>query len=158
MTGIFIAVGFVFLLFEELVRRGKIRPEKPLSDLTYKNAIIIGLAQCLAFFPGVSRAGAVILVMMVLGFRRDESAAFSFLIAIPTILAAGGYDLFKSREFLLNSISLLPVLAAGFITAFTVAYLAVKWFIRYLQRHTLNLFGFYRLLAGAALLLLLLLT
>jgi undecaprenyl-diphosphatase len=158
MTGIFIAVGFVFLLFEGLVRRGRIRPERPLSDLTYKNAIIIGLAQCLAFFPGVSRAGAVILVMMLLGFRRDESAAFSFLIAIPTILAAGGYDLFKSRELLLNSISLLPVLAAGFIAAFAVAYVAVKWFIRYLEHHTLNLFGFYRLLAGAGLILLLLLT
>jgi undecaprenyl-diphosphatase len=158
MTGIFIAVGLVFLLFEGLVGKGRIKPQRPLSDLTYKDAVIIGLAQCLAFFPGVSRAGAVILVMMALGFRRDESAAFSFLIAIPTILAAGGYDLFKTRELLFGSLTLLPILLAGFITAFAVAYLAVKWFIRYLQRHTLNLFGIYRLIAGAALIFLLLLT
>ncbi len=158
MTGIFVAVGLIFLLFEGMVSKGWLRPQRPLSDLTYGHAVIIGLAQCLAFFPGVSRSGAVILVMMVLGFRRDESAAFSFLIAIPTILAAGGYDLFKSKELLLDSISLLPVLAAGFITAFAVAYVAVKWFIRYLQSHTLNLFGIYRLLAGAGLILLLLLT
>ncbi len=158
MTGIFIAVGLVFLLFEGLVGKGRIRPRRPLSDLTYKHAVIIGLAQCLAFFPGVSRAGAVILVMMALGFRRDESAAFSFLIAIPTILAAGGYDLFKTRELLFGSLTLLPMLLAGFITAFAVAYLAVKWFIRYLQRHTLSLFGIYRLIAGAVLIFLLLLT
>ena len=158
MTGIFIAVGLVFLLFEGLVGKGRIKPERPLTDLTYKHAVIIGLAQCLAFFPGVSRAGAVILVMMALGFRRDESAAFSFLIAIPTILAAGGYDLFKTRELLFGSLTLLPILLAGFITAFAVAYLAVKWFIRYLQRHTLSLFGIYRLIAGAVLIFLLLLT
>lgn len=154
MMAIFIFVGVLFIGFEALVKKGMIRPNRGLSGLTYRNAALIGLAQCLAFFPGVSRAGAVILVMMVLGYRRDDSAAFSFLLAVPTILAAGAYDLYKTRDLLLSSGSSAFMFLMGFGTAFAVAYLAVKWFIRYLQRHTLHLFGFYRLVAGAALYLL----
>lgn len=150
MIAIFIAVGGLFFLFEALVKKRLIRPEKTLGVLTWKNAVIIGLAQCLAFFPGVSRAGAVIVAMMILGFRRDESAVFSFLLAVPTILAAGAYDLYKTKDLLFSSgLSSWVNLFAGFITAFAVAYFAVKWLIRYLQNHTLNLFGFYRLIAGA---------
>ena len=157
MIGIFILVGVLFLVFEGLVKRGLFQPQKPLSELTYRNAIIIGLAQSLAFLPGVSRAGAVILAMMILGYRRDDAAAFSFLLAIPTIFSAGAYDLFKTRELLLASGSQAMMLPVGFISAFIVAYFAVKWFIRYLQNHTLNLFGVYRLIAATILLLLLLL-
>jgi undecaprenyl-diphosphatase len=154
MMGIFILVGLLFLVFEELVRNGRLRPQKRLSELTYRKAIIIGLAQSLAFLPGVSRAGAVILAMMILGYRRDDSAAFSFLLAIPTILSAGAYDLFKTRELLLASGSHAMMLLIGFIVAFAVAYFVVKWFIGYLQNHTLNLFGTYRLVVGSILLLL----
>jgi undecaprenyl-diphosphatase len=157
MIMIFMFVGLLFFGFEAVVKKGILKPETPLSGLTYRNAILIGLAQCLAFFPGVSRAGAVILAMMVLGYRRDDSAAFSFLLAVPTILAAGAYDLYKTRDLLLSSGSSVFILLVGFITAFAVAYLAVKWFIRYMQCHTLNLFGFYRLAAGTLLLVLFLL-
>ncbi len=157
MIGIFVFVGIVFLGFEALVKRGLIRPQKPILELTYRNAIIIGLAQSLAFLPGVSRAGAVILAMMLLGHRRDDSAAFSFLLAIPTIFSAGAYDLYKTRNVLLASGPQAWTLVVGFIAAFAVAYFAVKWFIRYLENHTLNLFGIYRLAAGSLLLLLLLL-
>lgn len=150
MTAIFILVGLFFLLFEDLVRRGRIKPQKPLSELTYRNAILIGLVQCLAFLPGVSRAGAVILIMMALGYRRDHAAAFSFLLAIPTILAAGGYDLLRSKDVLAASTGSLGLLASGLVVSFIVAFLIMKWFIRYLQHHTLSLFGVYRLLAGAA--------
>jgi undecaprenyl-diphosphatase len=156
MIGIFISVGVLFLIFESLVKKGHIKPQESLSKLTYRNAVIIGLAQCLAFLPGVSRAGAVILAMMILGYMRDDSAAFSFLLAIPTILSAGAYDLYKSREILLAPGAPVLLLAVGFIAAFVVAYLAVRWFIRYLQNHTLNLFGVYRLVVGAILLLLVL--
>jgi undecaprenyl-diphosphatase len=90
---------------------------------------------------------------MVLGFRRDDAAAFSFFLAIPTVLAAGAYDLFKTRDLLLQSVSSIPVLAVGFAVAFAVALFALRWLIRYLQSHTLNLFGFYRLAAGVLLLL-----
>jgi len=157
MMGIFILVGLLFLVFEELVGRGHLQPHKPLSELTYRKAIIIGLVQSLAFLPGVSRAGAVLLAMMILGYRRDDAAAFSFLLAIPTIFSASAYDLFKTRELLLASGSQAPLLLVGFLSAFAVAYFAVKWFIRYLQNHTLRLFGVYRLLVGSILLLLVLL-
>ena len=157
MIGIFILVGILFLVFESLVKKGLIQPRKPLSVLTYRSAILIGLAQCLAFLPGVSRAGAVMLAMMLLGHRRDDSAAFSFLLAIPTILSAGAYDLYKTRETLFAAGPQAWALVVGFISAFAVAYFAVKWFIGYLQNHTLNLFGIYRLAAGSLLALLLLL-
>jgi undecaprenyl-diphosphatase len=153
MIAIFILVGFVFLIFERLIKKGVFTPGKTLASLSYRDAVLIGLAQALAFFPGVSRAGAVILVMMVLGFRRDDAAAFSFFLAIPTVLAAGAYDLFKTRDLLLQSVSSIPVLAVGFAVAFAVALFALRWLIRYLQSHTLNLFGFYRLAAGVLLLL-----
>jgi undecaprenyl-diphosphatase len=157
MIGIFISVGVLFLVFENLVKKGLIKPQEALSRLTYRNAITIGLAQCLAFVPGVSRAGAVILAMMILGYRRDDSAAFSFLLAIPTILSAGAYDLYKSRGILLAPGTPALLLAVGFIAAFVVAYFAVRWFIHYLQHHTMNLFGVYRILVGAVMLLVFLL-
>ena len=157
MIAIFLLVGLLFVIFESLVKRGLVRPRKPLSELTYGSAVIIGLAQCLAFLPGGSRAGAVMLAMMLLGHRRDDSAAFSFLLAIPTIFSAAAYDLYKTRHVLLASGPQAWTLVAGFISAFAVAYFVVKWFIHYLQKHTLNVFGLYRLAAGCLLLLLLLL-
>jgi undecaprenyl-diphosphatase len=153
MIGIFILVGFVFLFFEKLVKKGLFSPRKALAELTYRDAVLVGLAQSLAFFPGVSRAGAVILIMMLLGFRRDESAAFSFFLAVPTILAAGAYDLYKTKDLLFQSASYVPVLIAGFVMAFAVASFALSWLLRYLQTHTLNLFGLYRIAAGALLVL-----
>jgi undecaprenyl-diphosphatase len=96
----------------------------------------------------VSRAGAVILIMMILGFRRDDSAAYSFLLAIPTIFSAGAYDLYKTRDLILSSGANVVILLVGSLAAFLVAFVAVKWLIRYLQNHTLNIFGYYRLAAG----------
>jgi len=157
MTAVFLLVGALFFVFEGLVKKGWLRPEKALSELTYGNAILIGIAQCLAFLPGVSRAGAVILTMMILGFRRADAAAFSFLLAVPTLLAAGAYDLYNTREAILHSANNALLLAVGAVFAFAVAYLVMRWFIRYLQRHTLHLFGFYRLIVGSILLLVLLL-
>jgi len=148
MIGIFVLVGLVFLIFEALVKRGALSPRKALVELSYRDALIIGLVQSLAFFPGVSRAGAVILIMMILGFRRDDSAAFSFLLAIPTILSAGLYDLYKTRGLILSSGGNVVILLVGSLVAFLVALIAVKWLIRYLQSHTLNIFGCYRLAAG----------
>jgi len=148
MIGIFVLVGLVFLIFEALVKKGTLSPGKALAELGYRDALIIGLVQSPAFFPGVSRAGAVILIMMILGFRRADSAAFSFLLAIPTILSAGLYDLYKTRELVLSSSANVVILLVGSLAAFLVAYVAVKWLIRYLQSHTLNIFGYYRLAAG----------
>lgn len=150
MIGIFVLVGLAFFIFEALVKKGVLSPRKALGELRYREAFIIGLVQCLAFFPGVSRAGAVILAMMILGFRRADSAAFSFLLAVPTILSAGAYDLYQTRDLILASSSQAVILVVGSLVAFLVAVAAVKWLIRYLQNHTLNIFGFYRLAVGLA--------
>jgi undecaprenyl-diphosphatase len=107
--------------------------------------VIIGLAQSLAVVPGVSRAGIVMLSMMGMGFKRSESALYSFLLAVPTIMAASVYDLYKSRDILVASSTSLAPLMIGFVTAFAVAYVSVKWLIGYLQHHSLVPFGFYRI-------------
>ena len=148
MVIIFIAVGIIFLVFEALVRKKILKPEKTVSVLTWRDAILVGLFQALAFLPGVSRAGAVILTMMILGYKRSDSAFFSFFLSIPTMLSAGLYDLYKSRDVLIHSNANLLVLAVGLATAFVVAFFAVKWLISYLQRHTLGLFGWYRIVMG----------
>lgn len=153
MILIFIAVGVVFLAFEILVRKGILKPTKALATLTWRDAFLIGLFQAASFLPGVSRAGAVILTMMVLGYKRSDSAFFSFFLSIPTLLSAGLYDLYKSREVLLHSGANAAILALGLTVSFIVAFFAVKWLISYLQRHTLSLFGWYRIAAGLAALL-----
>ncbi len=145
---IFIFVGLVFIGFELLIRRGFIKLNKTIASLTWKEALIVGTGQVLSFFPGVSRAGAVIIIMMLLGYRRAEAAFFSFFLAIPTILSAAFFDLYRSRHALVTfSHQVLPLIL-GFVISFLVALMAVSWFIRYLQTHNLNLFGFYRFLLG----------
>jgi undecaprenyl-diphosphatase len=150
---VFVLVGFVFLYFEKQVKKGKINPEKEIDELTYRDAALIGLFQSLAFVPGVSRAGAVILTMMFLGFRRADSAYFSFILSIPTIFSAGLYDLYKNPGALAIGNGNLVSLLIGFFVAFVSAYFVVRWFIQYLQNHTLKLFGYYRIAAGLLLLL-----
>jgi len=152
MIGLFILVGILFFVFEILVKKKIIIPRKAIRELSYRDAFLVGLFQCFAFLPGVSRAGAVILAMMYLGFRRADSAYFSFILSIPTMFSAGLYDLFKTRNLVITSSENVLLLAIGFLTAFIIAYLAVKWFISYLQKHSLHLFGAYRLVVGLAIL------
>lgn len=153
MLVVFIVVGLVFFLTEFLIKKEHLKLTKDLSSLSYKQAALIGLLQALAVMPGVSRAGAVIVSMMFLKFRRDESAKFSFLLAVPTILAASGYDLLKMRSQILGSgsFSHIELLVVGSIVAFVSAYFVVKWFVHFLQHNSLNSFGWYRIIAGALL-------
>ena len=118
------------------------------STITPVHAIIIGLAQALAVIPGVSRSGIVIVALLFLGYKRDESAKYSFLLALPTIAAASLYDLYKSRQMIGAAQGNLPALVVGFIVSFLVAYIAVKWFISFLQKNSLTPFGIYRIIAG----------
>lgn len=152
MVAVFIFVGILFFLFEVLVKKKIINPRKRVSELTYRDALLVGLFQALAFFPGVSRAGAVILAMMILGFRRADSAYFSFILSIPTMFSAGLYDLFKTRNLVLGSSQDIFLVAIGFVVAFVVAYVAVKWLISYLQKNTLHLFAAYRIVLGLVIL------
>lgn len=145
---IFVLVGLLFLLTESWVSSGRLNLRHSLESLTNAQALLIGLAQSLAVIPGVSRAGSVIVAMMFLGYRRDEAARYTFLLSLPTILAASSLDLLRSRS-LFSQPNETFLLALGFVTSFVVAYFVVKWFLHYLSSHTLRLFAWYRfILAG----------
>ena len=130
------------------------KPEKHnLDSLRPKDALLIGLFQCLALWPGVSRAGATILGAMIIGTERKTAAEYSFLAAVPVMFAATGYDLLKSRSFL--QAADIPFFSVGFIVSFIAAWLAVRTFIQLLARYTLTPFGWYRIAAAVLLLLIL---
>lgn len=159
MIGAFFILGVSFLLIEYLIKTKKIKltysinsPSESEGRLNYQTAVIIGLAQALAVVPGVSRAGIVLISMMILGFKRDEAARYSFLLAVPTILAASGYDLYKSRDLLVFSSNNWVLLVIGFIVSFTSAYIVINWFMKYLQKNTLNIFAIYRIILAVILL------
>lgn len=155
MTVIFIVVGFLFLLIEQWLCKQPTALKKTVADMTWMHAVLIGTAQALAIMPGVSRAGAVILIMLLMGYDREDAAKFSFTLAVPTILAAAGLDLLKSRELLTQTGgSELTLLVIGSVAAFISAFIVVKWFIHFLRTQTFRLFGFYRIFAGAILFLL----
>lgn len=152
MLAAFVFMGIIFLLIENLVARGRLTLHKTLSDLTTRDSLLIGLAQVFAVVPGVSRAGSVMVGMMGLGYTREIAAQYTFLLSLPTILAASAYDLFKSRSLLAGATQ-YTLLAVGFLTAFIVAYLTVNWFLGYIKSHTLTLFAWYRFALGLVLLL-----
>lgn len=144
-------IGVIFLILEYLVKNKKILLNKSLSEMSWQEAIFVGLAQSLAVVPGVSRAGIVIVAMMFGGYKRDQSAIYSFLLAVPTILAASILDFYKMRGLLNSSGNNILVLAIGFITSFVVAYLVVKWFLNYLKTNSLIVFGIYRIVLAVIL-------
>lgn len=150
-----IGVGILFVCIEMLIKKKRIIQNKSIKNMNDRMAFLIGLFQSLAVVPGISRSGIVMMGMMLLGFGRDEAAIYSFLLAVPTIGAASLLDVFKMRNMLFSSLNLLPILVVGFITSFIVAYVVVRWFIGYLKRNTLVPFGFYRIILGILLLLLL---
>jgi len=115
-----------------------------IEKLSYKNAILIGLAQSVSMIPGVSRAAATILGGLFVGLKRKAAVEFSFLLAIPTMAAATGLDLIKS-EFSFTT-SEWGLLAVGFVGAFITAILAVKYFLRFIEKHTFVAFGVYRII------------
>jgi undecaprenyl-diphosphatase len=137
--------GVILILIDKWVVARESRYAE-LEDISYKNAFLIGLAQCVSMIPGVSRAAATIIGGVANGLNKKQATEFSFLLAVPTMCAATGYDLPKtdatlsSREFLL--------LAIGFAGAFVSAWLAVKVFIRFVENHGFKAFGYYRIFIG----------
>lgn len=159
------SVGVIFIITEYFVKKGSITLTKSTGKLTIPQALFIGLIQSLAVIPGVSRAGAVILAMMFLGYKREDAAIYSFILAVPTILAASIFDLSKTNTgLLLNSYppslsgfggaSNLQLITIGFVTSFITALLVIKWFIKFIQQKDLTLFGVYRIILAIALLIL----
>ncbi len=138
-----LAIGGILLIIFEYLHREKedavTRPE----DISYKQAFIIGLFQSIAMIPGVSRSASTIVGGLILGLNRKTIVEFSFLLAVPTMVAATGYDLLKSgSQFSLDQ---LQFLAVGFVMSFIVALLSIKFLLKFIQTHTFIPFGIYRI-------------
>lgn len=145
----FIVGGVVFLILEYFHKEHHVKVDE-VEAITYKQALWIGIAQVFALIPGTSRAGASIVGALLVGLNRKASAEFSFLLALPVLAAAAGFDMLKHyKEFTDGN---LLVLLVGFMTSFIVAYLTIKLFIRFLDKFTFVAFGIYRILFGALLL------
>jgi undecaprenyl-diphosphatase len=122
-----------------------------LLDITRKQALLVGLAQCLALWPGMSRSGSTIIGGLLVKLDRPTATLFSFYLAIPTMLAASGYELLKFRDQLGGSGASF---ALGMIVSFFVAWATVRWLLKWVASHTFRPFAIYRIVAGIALLLL----
>lgn len=137
--------GAALILFEYFHRKDK-ETTGELSAISYRQALLIGLFQSVAVVPGVSRAAATIVGGLLLGMKRRTIVEFSFLLAIPTMLAAMGLDLIKSA-YVFNH-NQFSVLAVGFLVSFAVALLAVRFLIIFIKNHTFIPFGLYRILVA----------
>lgn len=143
--------GIAILLIERFAQRPRI---KTLDDVDLKTALYIGLCQCLAMIPGVSRAGATIMGARAFRVDRATAAEFSFFLAMPTMLGATVYDLYKNWSSL--SWEHGGIIALGFVAAFVSAMLVVRAFVRFISRHGFTVFAWYRIAVGALALTLLL--
>lgn len=139
-------IGGVILIILELVHKEKSTDATKIEDISFKNAVLIGVFQSISVIPGVSRAAATIIGALLLGTKRKTAVEFSFLLAVPTMLAASGLDLVKNH--LSFSGNELLVLVIGFIGSFIVATIAIKFFINFIQKHTFIPFGIYRIVAA----------
>ena len=154
VVAISLLVGGVILLFvDKLFDKDEVTNEE---DITYLTALKIGVFQCLAMIPGVSRSGASIVGGMSQKLSRKTAAEFSFFLAVPTMFAATGkkiFDFFKDGHTI--SSDQVQLLVAGNVIAFIVALLAIKSFIGYLNKHGFKMFGYYRIIIGLTIIILL---
>jgi undecaprenyl-diphosphatase len=149
-VAISLLVGGIILLFIDKVFVQHTIEEE--ADITYGRAFAIGVWQCLAMIPGVSRSASSIIGGMQQKLTRKLAAEFSFYLAVPTMCAATGYKLMKGyKTFTADHVQLLII---GNVVAFIVAIVAIKFFIGFLQKHGFRLFGWYRIIAGIVLLIL----
>lgn len=146
-------LGGLFLIIFEYFHREEPSVTNSIEAITMKQAMIIGTFQSIAIIPGVSRAAATIVGGLLLGLKRKTIVEFSFLLAIPTMLAASVLDLLKTGSAITGHDALM--IGIGFVTSFIVAILAVRWFLSYIRSHTFTSFGIYRVIVGVVCLLLL---
>ncbi len=139
--------GLAIMAVERLASQPRIHS---VDDMSWGDALKVGLAQCLALIPGTSRAGATIMGAMVFGMSRQSATEFSFFLAIPVMFAATFFDLYQSWNLL--SANDLEVFAVGFVTAFISALLAVKGLLRYIAHHSFMAFAWYRVALGVVVL------
>jgi undecaprenyl-diphosphatase len=145
----FIIGGVVFIVVEYF-HKDETKASKEIEEISWMQSLWIGLGQIFAFIPGTSRAGSTIIAGMLSGVNRKASTEFSFLLAIPIMMAVSGYDLLKHYHQFVGAD--LTAFAVGFVVAFVVAYLTIKLLIVFLQRFTFVAFGIYRILFGVFLL------
>ena len=116
------------------------------DDMSTMDAIKVGLVQCLAMIPGTSRSGATIIGGMLLGLSRKAATDFSFFLAMPTLVGAGVYSLYKERAVL--SMADIPMFAVGLVFSFLSAWLCVRWLLRYISTNNFVPFAWYRIVFG----------
>lgn len=138
--------GLAILLFESAIKKKPTQNLKNISELSYKEAFIIGCCQTIAFIPGVSRSAATIIGGLVLGMKRPQALEFSFLLAIPTMVAASALDLIKSGFSF--TASEWQILAVGLVGSFVFGILSVRWLVSYVSAHSFTAFGWYRLIVA----------
>ncbi len=140
----FILGGFI-ILWAERRPASAVRIDD-VDQMTPWDALKVGLVQCLAMIPGTSRSGATIIGGMLLGLSRRAATDFSFYLAIPTLIGAGAYSLYKDRALL--SLADLPMFAVGLMMSFVSAWLCVRWLLRYIASHSFVVFAWYRIAFG----------
>lgn len=147
----FIVGGVVILWAERRQERGVAPRIESVDDVRWTDALKVGLVQCAALVPGVSRSGATIIGGMLLGFSRKAATEFSFFLAIPVLFGAAVYDLYKSRDLL--STADIPLFAVGLFFSWLSAWVCVRWLLRFVASHTFAPFAWYRIAFGALILL-----
>jgi len=140
----FILGGFVILWAER--RPASAMRVQTVDEMTPLDALKVGLVQCLAMIPGTSRSGATIIGGMLMGLSRKAATDFSFFLAIPTLIGAGVYSLYKVRSLL--SVADIPLFAVGLLFSFLSAWLCVRWLLRYISSHSFIPFAWYRIAFG----------
>jgi undecaprenyl-diphosphatase len=138
-------VGGLVILWAEKRPPGSVRVEN-VDDLTPWDALKVGLVQCFALVPGTSRSGATIIGGMLLGLSRKAATDFSFFLAMPTLIGAGVYSLYKERALL--SMADLPLFGVGLLFSFISAWICVRWLLRYISTHDFVPFAWYRIVFG----------
>jgi undecaprenyl-diphosphatase len=146
VVSVSLILGGIVLIFIDKKVVSKESTLQDVEDISYKNAFFIGLCQCLSMVPGTSRAAATIIGGVFNGLDKKQATEFSFLLAVPTMIAAGGYDLIKS-DLAFDQAQVI-MLAVGFVVAFISAWFAVKLFLKYVSNHGFTAFGWYRIVLG----------
>ena len=140
----FIIGGFI-ILWAEKRPPGSVRVEH-VDDMTPWDALKVGLVQCFAMIPGTSRSGSTIIGGMLLGLSRQAATDFSFFLAIPTLIGAGAYSIYKERALL--SVADIPLFAVGLVFSFISAWLCVRWLLKFISTHNFIPFAWYRIAFG----------
>ena len=139
----FIVGGFVILWAE---RRSHVVRVESVDEMTWRDALLVGFAQCVALVPGTSRSGATIIGGLLFGLSRRAATEFSFFLAVPTLVAAGAYDAWSHRYLFVADD--LGIFGVGLVTSFVSAFLCIRWLLRYIVAHDFTIFAWYRIVFG----------